>query len=98
MDLCVWHGTAVEPHVNEVELAAHGLSALADEHDVVNVWAVEVDTVVVLLTHVAGHEALVLERVVGHHAGTYALFYFIVELLDAADAYFLAGVAVAPDG
>ena len=98
VNLCVRHRAAVEPHVDEVQLALQRLSALAHEDDVIHVGTVQVDTVVVLLAHVARHEALVLERVVGHHARAHALFYFVVEFLDAADADLLARLAVAPDG
>ena len=82
MYLSVRHRTGVEPHVNEVGLALHGLALVADEHDVVHIGAVQVNAVVVLLRHVAGHEALCLQRVLGHDAGLDGLFYLVVEFLD----------------
>ena len=58
--LCVGHSTRVEPHVDEVALAVHGLALLAHEDDVVDIGAVQVDAVVVLARHIAHDEALVL--------------------------------------
>ena len=93
--LCVWHGTRVEPNVDEVALALHGLSALADEHYLVYVWTVQVDAVVVLLRIVARHEAFVLQRIAFHHAGSHCFLYLLIEFLKASDANLLA-VLVAP--
>ena len=45
--LSVWHGSGVEPDVNEVEFAVHGFSGRAHKHDVVDIGTMEVDLVVV---------------------------------------------------
>ncbi len=96
--LCVGHGAAVEPHVDEVGLTPQRLTACAHQHDVVNVGTVQVDAVVVLLAHVAGHEAALLEGIGCHDAGNHGFLYLAIKLLHAAYAPLLARVAVAPDG
>ena len=67
--LCVRHGSGVEPDVDQVGFAAHGLALRRDEDDRVDVGAVQVDAVrgVVLLRHVADLEIFI--RVVLHHTG-----------------------------
>ncbi len=97
VQLGVGHGAGVEPHVDEVALAVHGLAVVAHEHDAVDVRAVQVNLVVVFLREVAHHEALVLEGVRRHEAGLDSFLDLIVELLDGADALLVA-VLVAPDG
>ncbi len=42
------HGAAVEPHVDQVSLAVHGLAGFSHEYDMVHVWAVEVDFLVIV--------------------------------------------------
>ena len=94
----VRHRAGVEPHVDEVALALHGLAALRNEHDVVHVGAVQVNLVIILLAVIARHKALVAQRVALHDAGCHALFDFVVEFGDRADALFLARLGIAPDG
>ena len=69
VQLCIGHGTRVEPYVDEVELALHGLAVLRHEDDVVHIGAVEVNLVVVLLIIYARLEAHLLVGVCGHEAG-----------------------------
>ena len=61
--LSVGHGTGVEPHVYEVALSLHLLSCRAYKEYIVHVRPVQVYLVIVLLGHVAGYEALLLQRV-----------------------------------
>ena len=97
VQLGIGHRTAVKPHVDQVELALHGLASVAHQHDVVHVGAVDVNLVIILLAVVTGDKALVLVGVARHHAGSHGLLNLVIEFLDAADALLLA-VLVAPDG
>ena len=81
VNLSVRHGTRIEPNVNQVALALHGFTTLRDEHDIVDVWTVKVDLVVVLLRHIARHETIVLQRVRGHKASLDSLLYLVIEFL-----------------
>ena len=58
----------------------------------------QVNAVVVLLTHVTGHETLVLEGIARHDTGGHGLLYLLVEFSHAAYADFLLRLTVAPDG
>ena len=78
MNLGVWHSTGVEPDVDEVQFALQHGSTLAHQPDLIDVGAVQVDAVVVLLTHIAGHEASVLQRVGGHDASGHSFLYLVV--------------------
>ena len=98
VNLSVWHGTAVEPDVDEVEFTMQRLSALAHEDDVVDIRTVQINAVVVLLTHIAGHEALGLKGILLHETSSNSFLNLVVEFFDRAYADFLAGVAIAPDG
>ena len=60
MNLRVRHAAGVEPHVDEVGFALHGLTCLAAEYYVVDIRAVKVNPVVILLRIIAGHEAIFL--------------------------------------
>ena len=81
VNLCVWHSTRVEPYINKVELTSKYITTLANKLYIVNVWTVDVYAVIVLLTHIAKHEALVLEWVALHYASLYSLLYLIIEFL-----------------
>ena len=96
VDLCVRHRTRVKPYVDEVALALHWLTALAHEHDVVNIRAMEVDLVIVLLRIITGNESFVFQWVALHHSGSYSLFNLVVEFLHTANALLLT-VLIAPD-
>ena len=97
MYLGIRHSTRVEPNVDEVELTLQHGATLADEPNLVDIRAMKVDAVVVLLTHVARHEAFFLERIAGHHAGSYCLLYLVVQLFYGADANLFASILVAPN-
>ena len=90
MELCIRHGTAVEPHVDEVVFASHRLSCVVYEYDVVHVRAVEVDAVVVFLTVIAHDETAFLKRIALHNACTDGFFYLVVEFFYRSDALFVA--------
>ena len=90
VELCIRHGTAVEPHVNEVIFTPHRLSCIAYEYDVVHVRAVQVDAVVVFLTVIAHDETAFLKRIALHNACTDGFFNLVVELFDRSDALFVA--------
>ena len=96
--LGVGHGAGIEPHIDEVRFAAHGLAGFGHKDEIVHVGAVEVNLLVIGLGVVAGHEAFVAQRVGGHEACSNRFIQFIVELLYAADADFLRTVFGAPDG
>ena len=81
VNLCVWHCTRVKPYINKVKLTGKYITALAYELDVVNVWTVNVNAVIVLLTHIARYEALILEWVALHYASLNSLLYLVIELL-----------------
>ena len=49
VNLGIWHCAGVEPHIDEVGFAMHRLAGGAEEHDVVDVGAMEVDFFVVFL-------------------------------------------------
>ena len=97
VNLCVRHGAAVEPHIDEIQFALQRLSARTYQHDIIHIRTVQVNAVVVLLAHIARHKALGLQRVLCHHASLHGLLNLVVELFNAADADLLACVAVAPD-
>ena len=98
MNLGVGHSSRIKPDIDEVQFACEHSTARAHQFDIIHVGAVEVNAVVVPLAHVAHHETLLLQRIASHHASVHSLFDFVVEFLHAADADFLAGVAVAPNG
>ena len=98
VNLCVWHGTGIKPHVDEVEFASEHIALVRHQFDVIYIRTVQVYLIVILLTHVARHETLLLQWVRCHHASSHSLLNLVVEFLHAADAHFLASVAVAPDG
>ena len=79
--LSVRHGADVEPHVDEVGLTLHRLACGRHQFNIVHVRTVHVDTVIVLLAHVAGHEAFLLQRVALHDASLDSILNLIVELL-----------------
>ena len=60
VDLCIWHCTGVEPNVNEVELTCHNLACWRYKLDVIHIWTVQVNLVVVLLAVVTWNKALIL--------------------------------------
>ena len=97
MNLGVWHRTRIEPHIDKITLALHGLAALRNEYDIVNIRTMQVDLVVVLLRHIAGHETVVLQRVTLHESSLHSLLDLVVEFLYRTDADLLA-ILVAPDG
>ena len=96
--LGVGHGTRVKPHVDEVQLAGEHVTLAAYQLDVIHIGTVQVNAVVVLLTHVTGHETLVLEGIARHDTGGHGLLYLLVEFGHAAYADFLLRLTVAPDG
>ena len=57
----------------------------------------QVYLVIILLTHVTRHKALVLQQVARHESSLDALLYLVVQFLDTADAKFLT-ILRAPDG
>ena len=57
----------------------------------------QVDLVVVLLTHVAWYKALVLQWIRSHYTSSYSLLNLVVEFFHAADAHFFVSVTIAPD-
>ena len=97
VELCIRHSTAVEPHVDEVEFTLHWLAAFAHEHDVVNVWTVQVNLIVVFVAVIANHETSLLPWVLSHHASCHGFLHFVVEFFHAADTNFFVCVGIAPD-
>ena len=97
MDLGVWHSTGIEPHIDEVGLASEHIACCRHEFDIIYVWAVQVDAIVILLRHIAGDKAFLLKRIGSHHTGSHRFLYFTVKLLYTADADFLTGLGVAPN-
>src|SRR5574344_1506284 len=96
VNLCVRHRTRVKPYVDEVALALHRFTALAHEHDVVNIRAMEVDLVIVLLRIITGNKSFVFQWIALHHSGSYGLFNLVVEFLHTSNALLLT-VLIAPD-
>ena len=95
--LSVRHGAGVEPHIDQIALPCHLPAARADEENPVHVRTVEVYAVVVLLGHIFRVKALGLQRIALHEAGLDSLFYFVVQFLYGAYAYFFLAVLGAPD-
>ena len=95
--LCVRHGSRVEPNVDKVEFACQHVSCLAHQLDIIYVWTMEVNLIVVRLTHIARYEAFFFQRIAAHHTCSYSLLDFVIELFYRTNADFLAGVAIAPD-
>ena len=87
VNLGVGHGAAVEPHVDEVRLTAHGLAAVADQDDAVDIRAMEVEVFVVASVGIRGHET-----------GLDGLLNLGAQLLHAAYALLFLAVLGAPDG
>ena len=98
MQLSVGHGAGIEPNVNEVSLAAHGSTGGRNEHNLIDVGAVQVNAVIVLSAVVSGHKTFLLQRIRFHESALHALFDFCIELFQRGDAHFLFRVGVAPDG
>ena len=63
VDLSIGHGTGVEPHVDQVGLALHRLSRWRNKDNVVNIRTVQVYFMIVAVAVIAGHEALVFQRI-----------------------------------
>ena len=98
VQLSVGHGAGIEPNVNEVSLAAHGSTGGRNEHNLINVGAVQVNAVIVLSAEVSRNKTFLLQRIRFHETALYALFDFCIELFQRGDAHFLFRVGVAPDG
>ena len=97
VNLRIRHGTAIEPYVDEVGLANQRLSALAHQHNLVDIRTVQVNLIVVLLTHVAGNESFVFQRVRFHHTCLDGFLNLGIKLFERTDADFLTRLLVAPD-
>ena len=96
--LRIGHGARVEPHVDQVRFAPHRLALRRDQHDRIDIGAVQVDVLgrVVLLRHVADPEIPV--RVFLHDARRYRTLYFGHQLFDRTDALHLGVVLRGPYG
>ena len=95
--LGIRHGAGIEPHVDEVRLAEHLPAAVGHEDNIVHVWTVQVDLIVIIKAHVRGIKALVPQRIGFHESSIDRLVYLAVELGDAADALLFLSVFRAPD-
>ena len=96
MLLSIRHGAGIKPHVDQIALTIHRFALVVDEHNIVDIRAVEINLVVVLLRIVTHNEALVLEWVALHHTGSNRLLYLVVEFLHRANAL-LASILVTPN-
>ena len=94
--LSVRHGTGIEPHVNEVELACHYLAGRRYKLDVINVRTVQVNLVIVLLAVVTRNETFILIWVACHDTGSNSLLNLVVKFLYRTDADSLA-ILTGPD-
>ena len=95
--LGIWHGTGVEPHVNEIALADHLAAGVGNEEYVVHVRPVEIDEVIVLPAHVLRIESLVLQWIACHYPGSHGLLDFGIEFLYGAYAFLFLAVLRTPD-
>ena len=98
VNLCVWHRTRIKPYINKVKFTSQDMSCLADELDIIHVRTVEVNLLVIIFLHQAGHKTLFLEWVLLHDSSCNSFLDLVIEFLDGANAQFLAGVTIAPDG
>ena len=92
--LRIGHGARIEPHVDQVALAAHRLALGRDEHDLVHIGTVQVDLGIVLLRHVAHTELLV--GILLHHAGRDRALDLGRQLLHRTDAFQLGVILGGP--
>ncbi len=75
VNLGIGHRTAVEPHVDEVCFAIHGLARRGHKHYVVDIGTVQIDFLVVFGRIIARHESFVGKRIRRHNAGSHSLLY-----------------------
>ena len=95
MNLCVRHGTAVKPHIDEVGLTFHGFARLADKRNLIDKRTVKVYAVIILLAVIIRHESEILQCVGRHEPCRNALFYLIIQLVHRTDAY-LVSILITP--
>ena len=63
MNLGIWHCTRIEPHINEVKLTCQHITALTDKFDIVDIWTMNINAVIILLAHITRDEPFLLQRV-----------------------------------
>ena len=95
--LGVGHRARIEPDVYQVCLAHHLPAGRAHEEYVVDIRPVQVDSVVVLLTHVGRVEAGLPEGVRLHDSGSHSLVNLGIELGGRTYAQLLPAVLGTPD-
>ena len=88
MDLCIRHGTGIEPYVDKVCLTFHRFTARTNQKHIIHERTMKIDLIIIGLIIVTGNEAFILQRIVRHHTGSNSLFYFIVKFLYRTDADF----------
>ncbi len=96
MNLGIGHRTAVEPHVDEVCFAIHGLARRGHKHYVVDIGTVQIDFLVVFGRIIARHESFVGKRIRRHNAGSHSLLYLGIQRGHAVDAHFLRTILSTP--
>ena len=72
--LRVRHGSRIEPHVDQIFLPVHGLSGGRNQYNIVHVWAVQVDFLVIFFRVVSHLE--IFEGVLLHDSCLYRFFCF----------------------
>ena len=96
VNLGIRHGTRVEPYVNEVKFTCHNLTCRRYKFDIIHVWTVKINPVIVLLAVVTRNKAFILVRIVCHDTGRNSLLNLVIEFLYRTDTDSLA-ILTCPD-
>ena len=97
VDLCIRHGTGIEPYVYQVRFTLHGFAVFGYEDDIIHIRTVQVYLIIIFSIVLTGYETFILIRIGLHESGSYGFLYFIIKLFNRTDADFLAVVFRAPD-
>ena len=95
--LCIRHRTRIEPHIDEVQFALHGLAGRRNEDDAVYIRTMEVDDRRVVVRFAVVTYDMFGPGVGFHETGLDGLVNLGEEFCDRADTEFLLTVFGTPD-
>ena len=82
VQLCIRHGTGIEPYINKVGFSTHRFAARRYQDIIIHVGAMQIYFLIVFFAVVARYKSFVAKGVGTHDSRSNRLVYFFIESFD----------------